>query len=299
LSFVFDVTTSYHTGDTITARWVGGPSSDLPTGRIRTAVAASDTGTVRDTTLFVLGGFTETTTGRAASLQLRWQHWPIPGTVWNHPPHYEGVLSPYVDALVTTDTSKTGYLNIGMQYAGFLSDLGVPLEQVALYVTPRSESDQKVTVSNFMYFDGEVRPLFHGLFGAIPVADGSYEIVPHGGVELGRTVVGTRVARAESDNPSRWKAGVGATLKFPAAKGTAWYCQFFGCAGVDLSGDWQHYWLNHAGARAKSASWNWSTITAQYRFTRHLGLAASLHNGNPPPLFSYQRLVQIGLSFVN
>jgi hypothetical protein len=299
LSFVYDVTkTPYHAGDKISARFAPGSSGHVPPGKISTTTIAPDT-TLRDTTLFVQGGFTQTNSGRAASVQLRWQHWPIPGAIWDIPPHYASVVSPYVDALWTTDTTKSGYLNLGVQYTGYLSDLGSPLEQLVLAVTPRTESDQKVTVSNFMYLDGQVSPKFQWLFGSIPFARGSYLILPHGGIQLGRTFEGQSVARPETNDPSRWTGGVSGKVHFPAAKGTPWYCSFFGCAGVDLNVDWQHYWLNHVRPNAKGTNWNWTTVSAQYKFTRHLGLSASLNNGNAPPLFIYQRLIQVGLAFVD
>jgi hypothetical protein len=299
LSFVYDVTkTPYYPGDKISARFTPGSSGQVPPGKISTASLAPDT-TLRDTTLFVQGGFTQTNSGRAASVQLRWQHWPIPGAIWDVPPHYASVLSPYVDALWTTDTTKSGYLNLGVQYTGYLSDLGSPLEQLILAVTPRTESDQKVTVSNFMYLDGEVSPKFQWLFGSIPFARGSYLILPHGGIQLGRTFEGQSVDRPETNDPSRWTGGVSGKVHFPAAKGKPWYCSFFGCAGVDLNVDWQHYWLNHVPEHTKTTNWNWTTVSAQYKFTRHLGLSASLNNGNAPPLFIYQRLIQVGLAFVD
>jgi hypothetical protein len=288
-----------HNGDSLSAQFVRDPptATALPPGKI---VPAKDTVKrsvpATDTSLYVVGSLAQTNGSQAATVQASVRNVPLPWlrTVGDR---YSGSLSPYLDALWTTDPTTKGYVNLGAQYNGYLSELGPVLQQIAFFITPRTESDKKLTVMNFMYLDAEVRPGIYGLYtGRLPLG-GHYRVWPHAGVELGHTIKGTAVVRPESNDPSRWKAGVNVIAGWPASKSKSFFCTVFGCAGFDINADYQHYWLNDVPVAAPTAR-DVGTIKATYKFTDHVGLALAYQNGNPPPLFAYQRVIQIGISFM-
>jgi hypothetical protein len=223
---------------------------------------------------------------------------PLPHTITTFT-NYDGSLSPYVDLLWTTDQQTKGYINAGFQYSGYLSGFSSPLQQIAFFVTPRSETDKKATVANFMYLDAEVRPGIRSLYTG-SLLGGRYRIWPHGGIELGTTVKGRSVMRPESNNPSRWKAGVEvvATWSGAPAEAHTGICAWIGCGGVSIIADWQHYFLNHLPAGVTTTNRNWRTITAAYKFTPHFGLSVGYKSGNPPPIFTYQKVTQVGIAIV-
>jgi len=209
-------------------------------------------------------------------------------------------LSPYLDLLVSTDATTKGYIDPGLQFTTlFLWDSRKHfLNTIAAFITPRAESDKKGTVMNFVPLDIVLRPGLGPLSAhAIPLG-GTVQLWPDVGLEQGWTVKGRESRRAESNNPSRWKGGANLVAKWRAPKNPSALCKVIGCAGFDLSADWQHYKLNHVAPTAPTSNFDYGTLSATYKFTEHAGLSFSFCNGNPPPLFVYQRVESLGLAIV-
>jgi hypothetical protein len=307
--FIFDCTvgTPLYRGDSIRATFirVGGDATPVPGGAIaptRDTVSDPITLATKDTGSYAVsiqGSYAQTTTSRTGTVTALWRNTPLPYTITGIS-NYDGSLSPYVDLLWTTDRQTAGYLNVGVQYSGYLSEYAGPLQQIAFFVTPRTETDKKITVANFMYLDAELRPGIRGLYaGSLPFG-GHYRIWPHGGVELGHTIKGANVVRPESNNPSRWKAGLNVVASWPGvpADKRVGLCAWLGCGGVSLNADWQHYFLNDVPSDEHTWNHDWGTITAIYKFTAHIGVSLGYQNGEPPPLFTYTRVVQAGIALV-
>ena len=299
------------TGETIAAKFVRAPKSDLPVPSIKIASATysvdnSVTIAQKDAlpySLSIQGGLSKTTTSRTATLQVTWRDAPF---ALRHDYHgangfgYEGSLSPYLDLLVTTDASTKGYVNPGLQYTGLFSwDPRTHfLRTLGAYLTPRAESDKSAKVMNFIPFDLALKPGLGGPFmHGLPLG-GAISIVPMIGFEKGWTVRGSDVARDESNDPSRWKGGVSLLAKWWAPKKPSGLCKTIGCAGFDLAANWTHYRLNDVPTSATTSNRDYGTLSATYKFTDHAGLSFTLCNGTPPPLFVYQRVESLGLAIV-
>jgi hypothetical protein len=310
LSFKCFIETAVHHGDSITARFValGDRSAPLPAVAIKPAVDTVGDAVglaTKDTSLYSIslqGGLSQTTTARTATIQALWRNMPVAfmtstGSVDGA--SYEGSLSPYLNLLWTTDASTQGYIEPGVQYSGYLTPGGNAfIQQVAAFLTPRAEADKKTTVVNFIPLDFEVKPGIRGLFaGALPL-DGSYRVWPHTGVELGWTVKGTTVVRPESNDQARWKGGVALYGHWPAPQSASSFCRLVGCGGFDFTADWQHYQLLDVPSAVLTRNHDYGTISATYKFTAHTGLSLSWCNGQAPPLFSYQRVVSLGIAVV-
>jgi hypothetical protein len=300
LSFKCFIDVSVHHGDSISGSLIRA-GARFPIKFAKDTIGGAVGKDTAQYSINIQGGLSQTNTSRTATVQALWRNTPIAAlsTIragnWGT---FEGSLSPYLDLLWTTDTTTKGYINPGVQYTAFWSPPGNPaIDQLVGYLTPRSEADKKVSVVNFIPLDFVVEPRIRHLDnGALPLG-GSYSIWPRAGVEIGWTIKGQSVARPETNSPSRFKVGVAAEAKWPAPKDPPPVCRLIGCGGFDISADYQHYSLNNVPARVTSQRDN-GTLSATYKFTKHVGLSFSLHNGNPPPLFSYQRVLSFGVQFV-
>jgi hypothetical protein len=310
LSFKCFIDAPVHRGDSITATFVGtgNRATPLPPVTIKPAVDTTSDAVglaTKDTSQYSIslqGGLSQTTTARTATVQALWRNMPVAlmtSTGSGSGAAYEGSLSPYLNLLWTTDTATQGYIEPGVQYSGYVTMGGnAVIQQVAAFLTPRAEADKNVTVVNFIPLDFEVKPGIRGLFaGALPF-DGSYRVWPHTGVELGWTVKGTTVVRPESNDQARWKGGVGLYGHWPAPQNPSSFCRFIGCGGFDFTADWQHYQLLDVPSTVLARNHDYGTVSATYKFTAHTGLSLSWCNGQAPPLFSYQRVVSLGIAVV-
>jgi hypothetical protein len=303
LSFKCFIDVNVHHGDSISAS-LSHAGARFPVKSAKDTISDAVGLGTKDTSQYsisVQGGLSQTNTSQTATVQALWRNMPIAAlsTVraadgWT----FEGSLSPYLDLLWTTDASTKGYINPGVQYTADWSLAGKhAVDQLVGYLTPRSEADKKLSVVNFIPLDFVVEPRIRYLDnGPLPLG-GSYSIWPRAGVEIGWTIKGQSVARPETNSPSRFKAGVAVEAKWPAPKDPPPLCRLIGCGGFDISADYQHYSLNNVPAHVTSQRDN-GTLSATYKFTAHVGLSFSLHNGNPPPLFSYQRTLSLGVQFV-
>ena len=298
-------------GETIAAKFVRAPGSELPVPSTKIASATysvdkSVTVAQKDAqpySISIQGGLSKTTTSRTATLQVAWRDAPFALRNDYHRADgfgYEGSLSPYLDLLVTTDASTKGYVNPGLQYTGLFSwDPRTHfLRTIAAYLTPRAESDKSAKVLNFIPFDFALKPGFGGPFTHGLPLGGAISIAPMIGFEKGWTVRGSDVARDESNDPSRWKGGVSLLAKWWAPKKPTGFCKTIGCGGFDFSANWTHYKLNDVPTSATTSNRDYSTLSATYKFTDHAGLSFTLCNGSPPPLFVYQRVESLGLAIV-
>ncbi len=307
----FDPAVNVRDGEKVTARFVDAGSGNAPAPAVAiTAVTYANKDPVgltqKDQSLYSLsiqGGYSKTTTTSTATLQvmvrdapfaLQSTHFGDNGFI-----RYTS-LSPYLDLLVSTDASTKGYIDPGLQFTGlFIWDSRTHfLNTIAAFITPRAESDKKGTVMNFIPLDIVIRPGLGPLSAhAIPLG-GSIQLWPDIGLEQGWTVKGRSVSRPESNDPSRWKGGANLVAKWRAPKNPSRLCKVIGCAGFDVSADWQHYKLNDIPSSASTSNFDYGTLSATYKFTEHAGLSFSFNNGNPPPLFVYQRVESLGLAIV-
>ena len=310
LSFKCLIDVPVHEGDSITAAFARTPGSTEPLPAVPIAPAVDTESdavglATKDTSLYSIslaGGLSQTAGTQTATLQALWRNMPVAlmtSTLWGRGWTYEGSLSPYLNLLLTTDRATTGYIEPGLQYSGFWSAGGKEfVQQVVALVTPRGEADAGTHVVNFVPLDVDVRVGLRGLAaGPLPFG-GAYAVWPHAGVELGWTVKGTDVARPESNDPARLKAGIAASARWPSGDSQSWLCRTLGCGGVDLGVNWQHYTLLRTPAGEPSAQENYVTASATYKFTHHVGLSLSVCNGNPPPLFTYHQVLSIGAAVV-
>jgi len=311
LSFrcTFDPPVHLHQGDKITATFVRIGPSDAPVPPVSIKPATYTTTSTVDLSkqslcsLCIQGGLSQTTKTKTATLQVQWRNTPFAlRYVHEGSDGYlrEGSLSPYLDLLVSTDPTTKGYIDPGLQYSGFIhwNEDTHFLSVIAAYLTPRAELDKKATVMNFIPLDLVFKPGLGGLTSHGIFLGGLIQVWPDVGLEQGWTVKGRRVARAESNDPSRWKGGLSVIAKwFGPAKPTG-FCKTIGCAEFDITADWQHYKLNDVPASEPTSNQDYGTLSAIYKFTEHVGLSFSFCNGNPPPLFIYQRVESLGLSIV-
>jgi hypothetical protein len=307
----FDPAVNVHDGEKVTAKFVraGAGDATAPAVAIAPVTYANKDPvglTQKDQSLYSLsiqGGYSKTTTTSTATLQVMVRDAPfaLQSTHFGEGGFIRYTsLSPYLDLLVSTDASTKGYIDPGLQFTGlFIWDSRTHfLNTIATFITPRAESDKKGTVMNFIPLDVVIRPGLGPLSAhSIPLG-GSIQLWPDIGLEQGWTVKGRELARAESNNPSRWKGGANLVAKWRAPKTPSRLCKVIGCAGFDISADWQHYKLNDVPASASTSNFDYGTLSATYKFTEHAGLSFSFNNGNPPPLFVYQRVESLGLAIV-
>ncbi|MEO7039399.1 MAG: hypothetical protein ABI186_05140, partial [Candidatus Elarobacter sp.] len=309
LRCTFDPPVALHDGDKVTAKLVHvGPGDALPPQVVIAPITYSSSGkvTLADRSLCSLcidGGYSQTTKSKTATLHVLWHNAPLAlrtTRTSNSGFGYDGSLSPYVDMFVSTDASTKGYINPGLQYTGLIhwNEQTHILHTIVALITPRAELDKRATVTNFIPLDLVLKPGIGGLASHGIFLGGTIQLWPDIGLEQGWTLSGRNVARAESNNPSRWKGGLSVTARWLGPAKPTGFCKAVGCAEIDIQADWQHYKLNDVPATEPITNRDYGTLSATYKFSEHVGLSFGFNNGNPPPLFVYQRCETLGLSLV-
>jgi hypothetical protein len=311
LYFLCDLKRPLEPGDKVSVRFVDrttGVVLPMPGGikpAMYTPVFGANLKTqdpLTDAKLFIRGAFQKDNT-KAAGLrdvgvfQLRIQNIP-----WPVPPHHEGPFegqgSPFFDMLLSTDATSASYVDPGYQYAGFFSTAGGLLQSVAFVLTPRYESDKKLTVANFMFLDFETRIGIANLVSRGLPGGGFMRILPRVGIELGRTVVGDTVTRPESSDPRRFKAGVGGVFEWGPMKPKTRLLSLLGFGGVRLDTDVRRYWIKPRPPNTESiVHRDIVTSNVTFKFSSNAGVALTWRNGTLPPLFKVSNGGEVGIVF--
>ncbi len=306
LSFRCDLRTMLRTGDVVTAVLVNSQTR-VPLrefGEIAPAtMSAAPSETSYDTkdptesaTLYIKGAFVRDGSSKTASVQLLWQKNEWRTRQWKQG-SVIGSFGPYLDALATTDTTSQGYIRAGVR-AAFLVGLPSPslAQSLGLFVTPRVESDKKVTVTNFIPLDLEFRPGIRPLFTG-ELFHVAYRVLPSGGFEYGYTVTGDTISRPEQMRVRRWKSGVTLGLAWGGDSTTRRSILGVPAWGVTLTVNARRYWVR-ARDVTEQERFDSGDLTALWRFNKSIGLALTARDGMLPPLFQTQRTTDLGFAFV-
>jgi hypothetical protein len=202
----------------------------------------------------------------------------------------EGWIRPYVDLLLTTE--ENGRYDLGLQLQSYLYDVPV-FNMIDLRVTPRRESDQKGTLSHWMYVDAEARLYLRGVQSG-PVLGGFYNLIPRVGYERGSTDESPDDPRIEANDPERWKVGAQLVVSWPENSLN------FLRKGGRLTADWTGYdiqrdpdyadppddWLHHF------------RVEATFNVARNLGISVTRRTGRQGPTFTHINTLELGFAYL-
>jgi hypothetical protein len=202
----------------------------------------------------------------------------------------EGWIRPYVNLLLSTEDD--GRYDLGLQFQSYLYDVPV-FRMVDFRVTPRRESDQKGTLSHWMYVDAEARFYLRGLQSG-GILGGFYSLVPRVGYERGVTGTEPDAPRIEAADPERFKAGALLAVNWPKDRLT------FLRSGGTLSADFTAYSVHRDPSYTRPPGRWLQNITAKAVFNvrPNAGISLTRRSGRQPPLFQHQNTFELGFTFL-
>lgn len=202
----------------------------------------------------------------------------------------EGWIRPYVDLLLTTEDD--GNYDLGLQLQSYLYDVPV-FNMIDFRVTPRRESDQKGTLSHWMYLDAEARFYLSKLQSG-EFLGGFYNLIPRVGYERGSTDAEPDEPRLEASDPERFKGGAQLALDWP--KGALGFLP----NGGTLSADWTAYSIRERpGFPDPPGDWlHYVTATATFKLGTNVGLSLIRRSGRQAPRFEHLNTFELGFTYL-
>lgn len=202
----------------------------------------------------------------------------------------EGWIRPYADLLLTTEAD--GNYDLGVQFQSYLYEVPV-FRMIDFRITPRRESDQKGTLSHWMYADAEARFYLRGL-QAGPFLGGHYSLVPRIGYERGSTGNEPKEPRIEAADPERFKGGALLVVNWP--KGALSFLP----NGGSLSADWIAYSIReNPDYLDPPDEWlHYVTASATFGLAPNIGLSLTRRSGRQAPLFNHLNTFELGFTYL-